>query len=113
MAMKPRYYKLSVAVILLSVFFTACVKDLDTIPLDKDVYTSEKLYQDFNNYEKVIAKVYAGLAITGQKAPDGDQDILGLDEGASQYTRALFNVQELPTDEYADGAMLTFRTTTP
>jgi len=99
MAMKPRYYKLSVAVILLSVFFTACVKDLDTIPLDKDVYTSEKLYQDFNNYEKVIAKVYAGLAITGQKAPDGDQDILGLDEGASQYTRALFNVQELPTDE--------------
>jgi hypothetical protein len=103
MAMKPRYFKLSVAVILLSVFFTACIKDLDTIPLDKDVFTSEKIYQDFDNYQKVIAKVYAGLAVTGQKAPHGDQDILGLDEGASQYIRALFNVQEVVTDEAVIG----------
>ncbi|MCX6334564.1 MAG: RagB/SusD family nutrient uptake outer membrane protein [Bacteroidia bacterium] len=97
--MKPRYFKISAVVILLSVFFTACIKNLDTIPLDKDVFTSEKIYKDFSNYEKVIAKVYAGLATTGQKAPHGDQDILGLDEGASQYTRALFNVQEVVTDE--------------
>ena len=103
MAMKPRFYKLSAAVILLSVFFTACIKDLDTIPLDKDVFTSEKIYKDFDNYQKVIAKVYAGLALTGQKAPHGDQDILGLDEGASQYIRALFNVQEVVTDEAVIG----------
>ena len=101
--MKTGFNKiLSVAVILLSVFFTACLKDLDTIPLDKDIFTSEKVYQDFENYEKVLAKVYAGLAITGTRAPHGDattQDILGLDEGASQYTRAYFNVQEVVTDE--------------
>lgn len=99
MAMKLKYFKISAAVILLSVFFTACLKDLDTIPLDKDVFTSEKIYQDYNNYIKVLAKIYGGLALTGQKAPHGDQDILGLDEGASQYTRALFNVQEVVTDE--------------
>jgi len=102
MAMKPRFYKISVAVILFSMFFTACIKDLDTIPLDKDVFTTEKLYMDFNNYEKVLARVYAGLAVTGTRAPHGDattQDILGMDEGAGQYTRALFNVQEVVTDE--------------
>lgn len=102
MAMKPKYLKISVAVILLSAFFTACIKDLDTIPLDKDVFTTEKIYADYDNYVKVLAKVYAGLALTGTRAPNGDNttmDILGLDEGASQYTRALYNVQELPTDE--------------
>jgi hypothetical protein len=98
--MKARFYKIfSVAVISFSMFFTACLKDLDTIPLDPDVLTSEKVYKDFNNYEKVLAKVYAGLAFSGQKGPNGDADISGLDEGASTYTRALFYVQEVCTDE--------------
>jgi len=80
-------------------FFTACLKDLDTIPLDPDVVTSEKIYVDYNNYIKVLAKCYAGLAFSGQRAPHGNPDITGLDEGASQYTRALFYVQEVTTDE--------------
>ena len=78
---------------------TACVKDLDTIPLDDDVLTSEKIYSDFNNYEKVLAKVYAGLAVSGQMGPHGANDLSGLDEGFGQYTRAYFYAQELPTDE--------------
>ena len=80
-------------------FFTACIKDLDTIPLDKDVFTSEKIYSDFTNYEKVLAKVYAGLAVSGQQGPHGNNDLSGLDEGFGQYTRAFFYAQELPTDE--------------
>ncbi|MBE0668716.1 MAG: RagB/SusD family nutrient uptake outer membrane protein, partial [Bacteroidales bacterium] len=89
--MKARFYKIiSAAVILSSMLFTACVKDLDTIPLDKDVITSGKIYSDYSNYEKVLAKVYAGLAVSGQKGPDGNNDLSGLDEGFGQYTRAYF-----------------------
>ncbi len=100
MAMKARFYKLfTAAVILSSMFVTACIKDLDTIPLDQDVLTAEKIYAEYGNYEKVLAKVYAGLAVSGQKGPDGAGDLSGLDEGFGQYTRGYFYAQELPTDE--------------
>ncbi|MCU0377406.1 MAG: RagB/SusD family nutrient uptake outer membrane protein [Bacteroidales bacterium] len=98
--MKARFYKIiGAAVILSSMMITACVKDLDTIPLDDDVVTSAKIYSDYSNYEKVLAKVYAGLAVSGQRGPDGNNDLSGLDEGFGQYTRAYFYAQELPTDE--------------
>lgn len=100
MAMKARFYKLfTAAVILSSMFVTACIKDLDTIPLDQDVLTADKIYAEYGNYEKVLAKVYAGLAVSGQKGPDGAGDLTGLDEGFGQYTRGFFYAQELPTDE--------------
>jgi len=100
MAMKARFYKIfTAAVILSTMFVTACIKDLDTIPLDPDVLTAEKIYAEYNNYEKVLAKVYAGLAVSGQRGPDGAGDLSGLDEGFGQYTRAYFYAQELPTDE--------------
>lgn len=98
--MKSKIYKSFIAVVIFSSFFiTGCLKDLDTIPLDDDVVTSEKIYLDFDNYEKVLAKCYAGLALSGQQAPHGNPDISGLDEGASTYTRALFYAQEISTDE--------------
>jgi starch-binding outer membrane protein, SusD/RagB family len=87
------------AAIITMLLITSCVKDLDTIPLDDDVLTSEKLYADFANYEKVLAKVYAGLAVSGQQGPAGNNDLSGLDEGFGQYTRAYFYAQVLPTDE--------------
>jgi hypothetical protein len=100
MAMKSKYFKaISAAVIFSSMLITSCIKDLDTIPLDDDVLTSEKIYADFANYQKVIAKCYAGLAVSGQRGPDGSNDLSGLDEGFGQYTRAYFYAQELPTDE--------------
>jgi len=98
--MKIRFYKIiGAAVILFSMIIAGCVKDLDTIPLDDDILTTEKIYSDFNNYEKVLAKVYAGLAVSGQMGPHGNNDLSGLDEGFGQYTRAYFYAQELPTDE--------------
>jgi len=100
MDMKTKYYKiLTAAVIFSSMFITGCLKDLDTLPLDPDVFSSEKVYNDFDNYEKVLAKLYAGLALTGQKGPDGDADLRGLDEGFSQYLREYWYAQELPSDE--------------
>lgn len=79
--------------------FSSCEKDLDTIPLDKDVVTPETLYEDPASYKQVLAKLYAGLAVSGQQGPAGNGDILGIDEGFGQYLRGLWYMQELSTDE--------------
>jgi hypothetical protein len=76
-----------------------CVNDLNTEPLDPDVITSVSVYADANNYVNVLAKLYAGLALSGQQGPAGNSDIAGLDEGFGQYLRGYFYCQELPTDE--------------
>jgi len=83
--------------------FTSCVKDLDTVPIDEDVITSEDIFDDPEAYEQVLAKLYAGLAISGQEGPAGDADIGGIDEGFGQYLRGYFYHQVLPTDEAVIG----------
>ena len=51
-----------------------------------------------------MAKIYGGLAVTGQTSPNGNSD-LGLEanggpnEGFSQYLRGYWQLQELTTDE--------------
>jgi starch-binding outer membrane protein, SusD/RagB family len=76
---------------------TACLADLDLEP--KNQVTSETVYADFNNYKNVLAKLYGGLALTGQQGPAGSGDVAGIDEGTSSYIRTLWKLQELPTDE--------------
>jgi SusD family/Outer membrane protein SusF_SusE len=83
--------------------FSACFKDLDTVPLDKDEITSAVVYDDPSTYKKVLAKLYAGLAVTGQEGPSGQPDISGIDEGFGQYLRGYWYLQELPTDEAVIG----------
>jgi hypothetical protein len=94
-----RYSKLTAAFIAVIFTFTSCINDLDTVPLDKDVVTSEDVYSNPTNYFNVLAKLYAGLAVSGQQGPDGNNDLSGLDEGFGQYLRAYWYAQELPTDE--------------
>ena len=50
-------------------------------------------------YKQVLAKCYAGLAVSGQVGPYGNPDISGIDEGFSQYLREYWYAQELTTDE--------------
>lgn len=78
---------------------TSCLKDLDTIPLDEDVITSETVYQDADNYINVLAKCYLGLAVGGNSGGDGEADISGIDGGFSGYLRQYWKHQELTTDE--------------
>jgi hypothetical protein len=47
----------------------------------------------------VLAKLYAGLSLTGNSGPDGQGDIRGIDEGFSSYLRQYWQAQELSTDE--------------
>lgn len=82
----------------IAMVFSSCFKDLDTIPLDKDEFTSEVVYQDPASYKKVLGKLYAGLAISGQTG-ENSGDISGIDNGFGQYLRGYWYHQELSTDE--------------
>ena len=90
----------AILLLLLGLSFTACT-DLDLLPqykADPNAVLSQE-----ENYEIFLAKLYAGLAVTGQQGPDGASDIQSLDEGFGQYIRALYYLQELPTDEAVIG----------
>jgi hypothetical protein len=98
--MKTRYFKVIFAVLIASVVaVTSCINDLNTIPIDPKVVTSASVYKDAEAYRQVLAKCYAGLAVSGQQGPHGAPDISGIDEGFSQYLRQYWLAQELTTDE--------------
>ncbi len=94
---------ISILAFVFTIAFVSCTKDLDTVPIDEDVVTSVAVYEDPANYINVLAKIYAGLAVSGQKGPDGNGDLSGMDEGFGQYLRGLWYGQELPTDEAVIG----------
>ena len=75
---------------------TSCVKDLDKEPIYG--LNSATVYNDFNNYKPLIAKVYGGLSLSGSNGP-GSTDIAGLDGGSSGYVRVMWKLQELTSDE--------------
>lgn len=87
---------LAVGVVALSVPVTAC-NDITTSPTSE--ITSGTIFSDAASYRAFIAKLYAGLAVTGQTGPAGSADIGGIDEGFSQYVRGLWQLQQLPSDE--------------
>ena len=89
--------------LVLTFFVSSCFKDLDTIPLDETQITAATAYENPEAYKQVLAKLYAGLAVSGQEGPAGQADIEGIDEGFGQYLRALWYHQELPTDEAVVG----------
>lgn len=87
-----------IALVALGSIFNACVKDLDTTPIDPDVVTSANAFDDPEAYTQFIAKCYAGLALGGNDG-DGQGDITGIDGGFSPYLRQYWYHQELSTDE--------------
>lgn len=89
----------------------ACTSDLDVKVKDPDQIIGEEAYQNIDDYTSGIAKVYAGLTLSGQQGPGGAGDIGGIDEGFGQYMRAYWQLQQLPTDEtkiaWNDGTLQT------
>jgi len=71
--------------------------DVTTEP--KSTVTEANVFNDTQSYEAFLAKLYAGLTVTGQQGPHGNSDFSRLDEGFSHYGRQLWQLQELPTDE--------------
>ncbi len=84
----------------LFIILTSCT-DLDLVP--KDSTTPDVFFEDETAYRAFIAKVYAGLAVTGQDGPAGEADISSLDEGFSNYLRQYWQFQEVTTDEAVIG----------
>lgn len=78
---------------------TSCFSDLEVEPIDPDDTTANVVYTDPGAYRQVLAKLYAGLSLSGQEGPSGQPDINGIDEGFSTYLRQYWKAQELSTDE--------------
>lgn len=74
--------------IALSMGFTSCVDDLDVSPENP---TTKLELTTAEDYYALMARVYGGLVLEGGIAVDNG--------GAGVYTRQLWNVQELPSDE--------------
>lgn len=93
--------KAAAILFVITVAFTSCLKDLDRNPLVGT--TSANVYTSVNGYKAVLAKLYAGYAITGQQGPAGQPDVGGIDEGFSDYVRQWWQMNELTTDEAVIG----------
>lgn len=94
--MKSKIIKSLTLLTVAAIMFNSCTKDLNRTPF-YDI-TSATVYADFANYKLILAKLYAGFAISGQQGPAGNPDISGIDEGFSNYIRQYYNAQEITTD---------------
>jgi hypothetical protein len=95
--MKNKVFKALGLLAVSSLLMVACTKDLNRVPPYD--FTSAQVYKDAAGYKQVLAKLYAGLSLTGNAGPDGQGDIRGIDEGFSSYLRQYWQAQELSTDE--------------
>ena len=81
----------------------SCTGDLVVTPIDPNPDTPENVLTSTQAYNQLLAKCYSALAVSSPDGDSGDPDISGIDGGFGQYLRALFNLQELPTDECVMG----------
>ncbi len=93
-----KYINKTLLLVLVMLLGVSCTKDLDQKPIDPDSFTEEDVFSNAQEAKGALAKVYASLALTGQKGPAGKPDISDIDEGFSQFTRMLYNLNELTTD---------------
>jgi hypothetical protein len=89
-----------VVALLMAVGASGCT---DPTVAPKSTVTSANIFNDPNSYRAFLAKIYGGLIVTGQRGPDGNPDISGIDEGFGEYLRLYWYLQEMPTDEAVIG----------
>ena len=94
---KSFIYILSLSIIV------SCHDDLNQSPIDPDSFTEENVFASVDEAKGALAKLYASLALTGQNGPAGSPDIADIDEGFSQFSRMLFNLNEITTDHAVVG----------
>jgi starch-binding outer membrane protein, SusD/RagB family len=77
---------------------SSCVKDLDVTPLDPSKIMAGNVTGNPEYMKQALAKVYGSFVIAGQGA-NGGPDIAATDENFVTTPRALWNLQEITTDE--------------
>lgn len=77
---------------------SSCVKDLDVKPKDPNTILAGNLGDDPTYMKQTLGKIYASFIISGQGANGGD-DITASDGNFFTTIRALWNCQEITTDE--------------
>jgi hypothetical protein len=92
-----RKQRLYIPFIASALLFAATSCDITVEP--ESTVTDANIFQDTQSYTAFLAKLYAGLVVTGQIGPHGNGDFQQLDEGFTSYGRQLWQLQELPTDE--------------
>ena len=95
-------FKSLIYIVSLSIVIS-CHDDLNQSPIDPDSFTEENVFTSVNEAKGALAKLYASLALTGQNGPAGNPDIADIDEGFSQFSRMLFNLNEITTDHAVVG----------
>lgn len=88
---------MGLALTVLALGFISCENELDKQPVTE--LTESQVFADPASYKEFLARVYAGIAVSGQEGPAGRPDIQGIDEGFSNYLRQFWKHQELNTDE--------------
>lgn len=71
---------------------SSCDTGLNIKPIDPNTNA------EFNQQAE-FTKIYSTLALTGQKGPDGDSDIISDNEGYTAFYRILWVFNEFPSDE--------------
>ena len=84
--------------VLSALMISSCVKDLDVKPKDEDTILAGNLGDDPAYMKQVLGKIYASFIIAGQGS-NGGADISASDENFFTTMRALWNLQEITTDE--------------
>jgi hypothetical protein len=97
--MKISYRYFSLALIGGMMLLNSCTDDLNTEPLTDQTITSTVAWADTATYTTFLAKIYAGLALSGNAGPNGGDDMVSGDQGEATFIRSYWNLQELPTDE--------------
>lgn len=98
MTMNNIFSKIALTIATVGVLSVSCTDDLNRFPANKS--TSDIVYSDFDGYFGAATKVYASLALTGNKGAAGEADIKGIDEGNyTSFVRGLYYMQTLPTEE--------------
>jgi len=96
--MMKRTIKTILAVFTIAFFMQSCENRLDLEPEDERL-TADAAFENPEAYKEFLAKIYAGISLSGQQGPAGAPDLAGLDEGFSNYFRLYWKMQELTSDE--------------
>ena len=80
-----------------AILFSSCLKDLDTLPLNKTDFTSENAYANEENYLKALSYINGYYMLVGQDEA-GKNDLGFSDSGQSEFLRQWFNMNEMTCD---------------